>query len=94
LHLIHHSADPKHAGKNLGFCFSFWDRLAGTLYEPAEQEKRELTFGIDAEDMRELRTPWQLYWTPVRNILFGRRRDAGRAPATDQTAGSTPDLAD
>jgi sterol desaturase/sphingolipid hydroxylase (fatty acid hydroxylase superfamily) len=82
LHLIHHSADPKHAGRNFGFCFSFWDRLAGTLYLPEEKEQHDLAFGIDAEDMRELRTPWQLYWTPVRNILFGHKRGARPAPGT------------
>jgi sterol desaturase/sphingolipid hydroxylase (fatty acid hydroxylase superfamily) len=86
LHLIHHSADPKHAGKNLGFCFSLWDRLAGTLYEPDEKDRHALAFGIDPEDMRELRTVRQLYWTPVRNILFGRKRAANPAPEPGSAA--------
>lgn len=76
LHLIHHSADPRHAGKNLGFCFAFWDRLAGTLYQPRDEERHGLVLGIDPEAMGELATTWQLYWTPIRNIFFGRRRDA------------------
>lgn len=83
LHLIHHSADPKHAGKNLGFCFAFWDRLAGTLYQPEDEERHALVLGIDPEAMGELRTTWQLYWTPIRNILFGRRRDARAAPGAE-----------
>ena len=82
LHLIHHSADAKHSGKNFGFCFAFWDRLAGTLYEPREEEQHNLVFGLeDPEDMRELRSVWQLYWTPIRRIIFGRKDLIAAAPA-------------
>ena len=30
-HQIHHSADPRHFDKNIGFIFAFWDDLFGTL---------------------------------------------------------------
>ena len=43
-HQIHHSLDPRHHGKNLGYMLAIWDGLFGTLYVP---EKREhLTFGL------------------------------------------------
>lgn len=73
LHLIHHSANPNHYGKNLGFALTLWDRLAGTLYQPAETDRHHLVLGIDPDDMRELKTIGQLFWTPLRNILFGKK---------------------
>lgn len=33
-HRIHHSVEPRHFDKNFGICFSVWDRLFGTAYEP------------------------------------------------------------
>src|SRR5262245_38770486 len=43
-HQIHHSAAPEHAGKNLGFIFTFWDAARGTLVRPARRER--LVFGL------------------------------------------------
>lgn len=76
LHLIHHSARPKHYGKNLGFGLTIWDRLAGTLYQPTEADRRDLVLGLDPGEMRELTTVGQLLWTPLRNILFRKNRPA------------------
>ncbi len=36
-HRIHHSMEEKHFDKNFGVLFSFWDRLFGTFYEPADE---------------------------------------------------------
>lgn len=74
LHLIHHSARAKHYGKNLGFGLTIWDRLAGTLYQPTEADRCDLVLGIDPEEMRELNTVGQLFWTPLRNIFSRKRR--------------------
>jgi sterol desaturase/sphingolipid hydroxylase (fatty acid hydroxylase superfamily) len=46
-HHIHHSTAPRHLGKNLGFCLSFWDWTFGTLYVPDKRE--ELEFGLGHE---------------------------------------------
>ncbi|WP_158814820.1 sterol desaturase family protein [Methylocapsa sp. S129] len=46
-HQIHHSTDPKHFDKNLGFALSIWDWLFGTLWIPREDER--VVFGIGAE---------------------------------------------
>lgn len=46
-HQIHHSTDPKHFDKNLGFALSVWDWLFGTLWVPRENER--VSFGIGAE---------------------------------------------
>jgi sterol desaturase/sphingolipid hydroxylase (fatty acid hydroxylase superfamily) len=46
-HQIHHSDQPRHFNKNLGFALAVWDWLFGTLYIPDKYEK--ITFGIGAE---------------------------------------------
>jgi sterol desaturase/sphingolipid hydroxylase (fatty acid hydroxylase superfamily) len=76
LHLIHHSANPKHYGRNLGSALTIWDRIAGTLYEPTEADRRDLVLGLDPDEMRELNSVAQLFWTPLHNIIFGRRAPA------------------
>jgi sterol desaturase/sphingolipid hydroxylase (fatty acid hydroxylase superfamily) len=37
-HRIHHSLEERHFDKNFGICFSIWDRLFGTAYDPAPEE--------------------------------------------------------
>ena len=37
-HRIHHSVEERHFDKNFGICFSFWDRLFGTAFDPAHNE--------------------------------------------------------
>lgn len=44
MHQIHHSVEKHHHDRNFGYIFSFWDRIAGTLYVPNKRE--ELTFGL------------------------------------------------
>jgi len=46
-HQIHHSDQPRHFNKNLGFALAVWDWLFGTLYVPEKYEK--ITFGVGAE---------------------------------------------
>ncbi len=45
-HHVHHSADPAHAGKNLGVLFSVWDRAFGTYVDPA-RAGTDVTYGIE-----------------------------------------------
>ena len=49
-HQIHHSDQPRHFNKNLGFALAVWDWLFGTLYIPESHEK--ITFGVGAEHVR------------------------------------------
>lgn len=37
-HRIHHSIEERHFDKNFAVCFSIWDRLFGTAYDPAPDE--------------------------------------------------------
>lgn len=46
-HQVHHSTDPRHFDRNLGFCLSLFDWAFGTLYIPAANER--LDFGVHDE---------------------------------------------
>jgi sterol desaturase/sphingolipid hydroxylase (fatty acid hydroxylase superfamily) len=86
LHLIHHSKNPAHYNTNFAVTFTFWDRLAGTLYIPAEHERETLELGLEEADQQALQTLWQLYMTPFRNIFAwhggaGSRQAGPTAPA-------------
>ena len=61
-HQIHHSDAPQHAGKNLGFIFSFWDAACGTLWVPAKRER--LTFGLARRDDWGYTSIRRLYFVP------------------------------
>lgn len=65
-HQIHHSVDPRHHGKNLGFCLSFWDWLFGTLYVPDKHE--EIEFGIGHEGA-DFKTVADVLFRPFGNVL-------------------------
>lgn len=36
-HRIHHSIEERHYDKNFGVCFSVWDYMFGTAYEPGDE---------------------------------------------------------
>lgn len=65
-HQIHHSNAPQHFDKNFGIMFSFWDRMLGTLYVP--DGKEEIQFGIDEEDLKDLRSVKGLYFSPLKKV--------------------------
>jgi sterol desaturase/sphingolipid hydroxylase (fatty acid hydroxylase superfamily) len=44
-HQIHHSTNPAHFNKNLGFALAIWDWAFGTLYIPS-REPEAITFGV------------------------------------------------
>lgn len=78
-HQIHHSADPRHFGKNRGFELALWDRMCGTLYVPGAEEELRLGLG-DGTD-----AAWhgvgRMYLWPFRYALA--LCGIGRAPALD-----------
>ena len=61
-HQMHHSINPQHLNRNLGFIFAFWDWIACTLYVPMQRE--ELVFGIVDKDSRDYSNVYRLYWRP------------------------------
>lgn len=44
-HHIHHSEDPSHYGKNLGFALSVWDWLSGRLTIPEKDQRVSIGIG-------------------------------------------------
>jgi sterol desaturase/sphingolipid hydroxylase (fatty acid hydroxylase superfamily) len=67
LHQIHHSADPRHYDKNLAQIFTFWDRIAGTLYLPRQREN--LKFGIGEKGEDDFATLPNLYLKPFSMVM-------------------------
>jgi sterol desaturase/sphingolipid hydroxylase (fatty acid hydroxylase superfamily)/creatinine amidohydrolase/Fe(II)-dependent formamide hydrolase-like protein len=67
-HQIHHSTNPKHFDKNMGFIFAFWDRLFGTLYVP--DGKEEVKFGINEEgEHLQYSSVLRLFFLPFVRVL-------------------------
>ena len=65
-HQIHHSVDPAHFGKNLGFIFAFWDWAVGTLYVPKTREM--VKCGVAGTEPKDFDAVWKLYCLPFRSI--------------------------
>ena len=75
-HQVHHSTDPRHFDKNLGFALAVWDWAFGTLHIPA-REREVSEYGV-GERIRGLRDRRALADAAFRE---GRRDlDRGRAP--------------
>lgn len=58
-HRIHHSREPEHYNKNLGFVV-FWDWLFGTLYKG---EKVPVRIGIEDSPLHNKNNPFHEMWT-------------------------------
>lgn len=66
-HQVHHSADPAHFDRNLGFTFAVWDRLFGTLVTTTA-EPQAIAFGTGSPEDAELRSVAALYLRPFREV--------------------------
>ena len=82
-HQIHHSREPRHFDKNMGFIFAFWDAAFGTLYVP--REKEEFAYGLAGED-DNYRSVGALYARPFVNLSarWRRRSAIGEAAAASR----------
>lgn len=83
-HQIHHSNASQHFDKNFGIIFSFWDRMLGTLYVP--EGKEEIQFGIDEEDLKDLRSVRGLYFSPLKKIGKMLIKPSPKSGATTQVS--------
>jgi sterol desaturase/sphingolipid hydroxylase (fatty acid hydroxylase superfamily) len=66
-HQIHHSADPRHWGRNRGFELAIWDWLYGTLHVPTRRE--ELRFGLGDGSDGTWHGVGSLYLAPLNKML-------------------------
>ena len=84
-HQIHHSDQPRHFNKNLGFALAVWDWAFGTLYVPETHEK--ITFGVGAEHVN-FRTVFASYFLPFARAAGHVRRWIAR-PGVREAEGET-----
>lgn len=80
-HQIHHSADPKHFDKNLGYLFSFWDWMFGTLWMPKVGEKITLGIGHEGAEHDSVARVFVTPFVKSAQVFlrrFRKRRDAAR----------------
>lgn len=75
-HQIHHSTQPKHFGRNLGFSLAVWDWAFGTLWVPAKREHVE--FGVDPAESQDFQTMEQSLLLPFVKAAGHIRRAASR----------------
>lgn len=74
-HQIHHSADPRHHGRNLGRFLAVWDRLFGTLYVPGRMPEK-LSFGLGPAEEAAFASLWNCYVLPFKRaaaLVMGTR---------------------
>ena len=91
-HQLHHSSDPAHFNRNLGYALSIWDWAAGTLHMPRRGQR--LTLGIGPEGAAHdsvasaLRTPFR----DARAVIARRhgRAEEERRPALPQVKLTEP----
>lgn len=71
-HHIHHSDDPRHYGKNLGFCLSIWDWAFGTLYVPDKREEMKFGLGHESRDFRSVKDLLLQPFSKAWRLIAGR----------------------
>lgn len=74
MHQVHHSAETRHWDRNMGFTFSIWDRMAGTLYVPKADEQFRLGLPKGNEGLDSV---WRLFVQPFLRLF----RRGGPRPA-------------
>ena len=70
-HMLHHSNNPAHFDINMGYIFSIWDWMAGTLVLPRPGQRLELGIGPEGKQHDSV---LRGFWLPFRNVW----RDAMR----------------
>jgi len=81
-HQIHHSADPRHWGKNRGFELGIWDRWYGSLHIPA-RENEISALGLGDGTDGEWHSVSRLYLRPFagayKRLIASRRKGTATA---------------
>jgi sterol desaturase/sphingolipid hydroxylase (fatty acid hydroxylase superfamily) len=67
MHQVHHSRETRHLDRNMGFIFSFWDRLFGTLYVPKRDEP-DFELGLTTGEHVHFHNVAALYFRPFANL--------------------------
>jgi sterol desaturase/sphingolipid hydroxylase (fatty acid hydroxylase superfamily) len=67
MHQIHHSRETRHLDMNMGFIFSFWDRMFGTLYVPKPDEA-DYALGLTTGEHVHFHGVLAMYFRPFANL--------------------------
>jgi sterol desaturase/sphingolipid hydroxylase (fatty acid hydroxylase superfamily) len=67
MHQIHHSRETRHLDKNMGFIFSFWDAMFGTLYVPKRNEP-DYALGLTTGEHVHFHSVTAMYFRPFANL--------------------------
>ncbi|MBV8838740.1 MAG: sterol desaturase family protein [Alphaproteobacteria bacterium] len=84
-HQIHHSTDPRHFNKNLGYGLSIWDWAFRTLYIPEQREALQFGLGEESHEHDGVVSVLTLPFIKAGRLI---RKDLGAAP--DATAAQQP----
>jgi sterol desaturase/sphingolipid hydroxylase (fatty acid hydroxylase superfamily) len=83
-HRIHHSLEPRHFDKNFSICFSVWDHMFGTAYDPGEEWP---AVGLaDVKPPRTLREFLNMPFQPGRNVAPDEAAGGGPGGLTHPTS--------
>ena len=85
-HHQHHSVDPRHWGKNFGFLFACWDRMAGTICYSNPREK--ISVGIASGELADYNSVIKLHLMPYLKLY--RRLSVCWSERTGAIASSSP----
>jgi sterol desaturase/sphingolipid hydroxylase (fatty acid hydroxylase superfamily) len=67
MHQVHHSRETRHLDRNMGFIFSFWDAMFGTLYIPKRNEAA-YELGLTTGEHVHFHSLGALYFRPFANL--------------------------
>lgn len=85
-HRIHHSLEERHFDKNFAICFSIWDRLFGTAYDPAPDEWPS----VGIAGVMPPRSLTDFLVLPLRVALGARTADCTHAPRGEKCVTCAP----
>lgn len=86
-HHIHHSADPAHHDRNMGYFLSIWDWMAGTLLVPTGRDRLTLGIGPEGRDHDSVRSAWLL---PVQRVMARFRSGPAEIAQGDRSHSDRP----
>lgn len=89
MHQAHHSQLPQHIDKNFGSCFSVWDRMFGSFYQPCRDET--LCIGCHGAGRQTVLGQWFAPLGELASFFAAKRWSTNAMPATKR-AHFTPPL--